>query len=134
MEIRTCEEFVIAELGKAQLEVELLDKENAELLREVGALKEELAKRDTPIERHIAAEGRKKTMNDVMYVRCTSAEGRDGEALSFEQWCLEAMGYYSKAREKEYGMGKEGFIRYFEPELRVEYEKRLAELSGDDAE
>lgn len=133
MEITTCEQYVVAELFKAQREIALLNEENAGLRQEIGDLNAELAKRDTPIERHIAAEGRSKTLGEVMYVRCTSVR-RGDETLTFEQWCNDAMGWYTEACEKLYGMGEEGFIRYFEPELRAEYDARIAELRGDDAE
>lgn len=133
MELRTCEEYVIAELGRAQLEIELLNKENADLRQDIGRLEGELAKRDTPIERHIAAEGRMKTLCEVAYPTCTPAR-RGNETLTFEQWCNDVMVWYTEMHERRYDMGSDEFMRYFEPELRAAYDMHLEELREDGAE
>ena len=47
--------------------------------------------------------------------------------MPFEDWCIEHVGYSSP----RYGMTKNEFIAYFEPEFRAEYDELAEEWKAE---
>ena len=50
-----------------------------------------------------------------------------GKLMPFEDWCIEHVGYSSL----RYGMTKNEFIAYFEPEFRTEYDELAEEWKAE---
>ena len=112
MEIKTCEQYVLAQLFDQQDENDMLSRE--------------LKHRDERID---AAHGSamqqaiRKAGRDALMSHCTgyACEVTDGE--TFEDWCLENVCKYYLPE----GISVLAFIKEFEPELRAKYDKQAAE-------
>lgn len=119
MEIKTCEQYVIAVLFNLQKrndrlnrKLEHRDKRIDEL---AGQIEDIEAVHDSPMQKAIRKAGR-----DALMIRCTgcACEVTDGE--TFEEWCL-------KDVRKCYlpdGISVFAFIKEFEPELRAKYDEQ----------
>lgn len=124
MEIKTCEQYVLDQLEQARAERDWLRgkleqaQDEAEELR--GKLMERGKRDASKVEQAIRKEGRAKLYRDGTGYRTSVSSG--GKLMPFEDWCIEHVGY-SVTR---YGMTKNEFIAYFEPEFRAEYDE-LAE-------
>lgn len=115
MEIKTCEQYVLAELEDANERIYELSRALEEAEREIARLREQGKQGKT--EQAIAAAARKS-----LFISCfNSYESTKG--LEFRDWCLESL--YSHLLPK--GVSKLDFIEAFEPEFREEYDERLAE-------
>lgn len=127
MGIMNCEQYVLGELEKAQVTIDKLARENDRLQAQCELLESQLNATD-PHEDEVRSLGRKEIVKKAAYTT-TPAEG-DGEAKSFEEWCLDAVGKYNLPK----GWRRREFIDYFEPELRGFYDERVKELGEDEEE
>lgn len=120
MEIRTCEQYVLAALAEAQRRIEWLERENGGLKARVAELEAE----PSGVERLMMDAERGIAFHNLFSPG--SAVGDDGLAVPFEQWCLSSLWQFRVPN----GVGKMDVVRRFEPELRAAYEERLAEEEG----
>lgn len=127
MEIMNCEQYVLGELEEAQAAINKLEQENDRLQAQIEILEGQLDAKD-PREDEVRSLGRKEIVKRAVYTT-TSVEG-DGEAKSFEEWCLNAVNKYNLPK----GWKRREFIDYFEPELREFYNKRVKELEEAEEE
>ena len=122
MEIKTCEQYVLAQLYEQQDENDRIMAENDHLRSDVdelaGQVKTIEAFHDSPMQEAIRKAGR-----DALMSHCTgyACEVTDGE--TFEDWCLENVRKYYLPE----GISVLAFIKEFEPELRAKYDKQAAE-------
>lgn len=113
MEIKTCEQYVLAQLFDQQDENDMLNRElkhRDERIDELaGQMKTIEAVHDSPMQEAIRKAGR-----DALMSHCTgyACEVADGE--TFEDWCLENVRKYYLPE----GISVLAFIKEFEPELR----------------
>lgn len=126
MEIKTCEQYVLAQLFDQQDENDMLNRElkyRDERIDELaGQMKTIEAVHDSPMQEAIRKAGR-----DALMSHCTgyACEVTDGE--TFEDWCLENVRKYYLPE----GISVLAFIKEFEPELRAKYDKQAAERAND---
>mgnify|MGYP002524851563 CR=1 FL=1 len=126
MEIKTCEQYVLAQLYEQQDENDRIMAENARLRKEVDELNETIrtieAAHDSAMQEAIRKAGRKE-----LYDKCTgygsSVKDEDG-VMAFGDWCVDNMRKYNLPN----GITVLDFIKEFEPELREEYDERVAEV------
>lgn len=126
MEIKTCEQYVLAQLFDQQDENDRVMAENDHLRSDVDELAGQIrtieAFHDSPIQQAIVEEGRRALLD-----RCTgyapSVKYND-EVMPFDDWCLENVRKYNLPGN----ITRLAFIKEFEPELRDEYDKRVAEV------
>lgn len=125
MEIKTREQYVLAQLFDQQDENDRIMAENDHLRSDVdelaGQVKTIEAFHESPIQQAIVEEGRRALLD-----RCTGyapSVKHDGEVVPFDEWCLENVRKYSLPGN----ITRLAFIKEFEPELREEYDKRVAE-------
>ena len=129
MEIKTCEQYVLDQLEQARAERDWLRgkleqaQDEAEELR--GKLMERGERDASKVEQAIRKEGRAKLYRDGTDYRTSVSSG--GSLISFEDWCMEHVGYLSQ----RCGMTKAEFIAYFEPEFREEYDELVNEWKED---
>lgn len=122
MEIKTCEQYVLAQLFDQQDENDMLKRElkhRDERIDELaGQMKTIEVVHDSPMQEAIRKAGR-----DALMSHCTgyACEVTDGE--TFEDWCLENVRKYYLPE----GISVLAFIKEFEPELRAKYDKQAAE-------
>lgn len=125
MEIKTCEQYVLAQLFDQQDENDRIMAENDHLRSDVdelaGQVKTIEAFHESPIQQAVVEEGRRALLD-----RCTGyapSVKHDGEVVPFDEWCLENVRKYSLPGN----ITRLAFIKEFEPELREDYDKRVAE-------
>ena len=129
MEIKTCEQYVLSELDKAQLEIELLNKENAELLKRIKELEAQLEEAQnseaSELDAMVVKAGRSKLFNEG----CNTYEDvMDGDELRcFVDWRSEATSKYSIPK----GWKRQKLMEYFEPEYLALYRKKVDELNEE---
>lgn len=121
--IRTCEQYVLAELSEARQEIERLERENGELKARVA----ELEAPPTKVERRL-----EKRARGLLLEHCFSFADavEDGEPVPFDDWCVKSILDFRLPS----GVGKAALARFFEPELKDAYEEQLAdELLDEEA-
>lgn len=126
MEIKTCEQYVPAQLFEQQDENDRIMAENDRLRKDVAELGETIkaieAAHVTAMQEAIRKAGRKE-----LYDKCTgygaSVKDEDG-VMAFDDWCVDNVRKYSLPD----GITVLDFIKEFESELRQEYDKRVAEV------
>ena len=129
MEIKTCEQYVLDQLEQALAERDWLRgkleqaQDEAEELR--GKLMERGERDASKVEQAIRNEGRAKLYRGGTSYRTSVSSG--DSLTSFEDWCMEHVGYPSQ----RCGMTKAEFIAYFEPEFRAEYEELAEEWKAE---
>lgn len=130
MEIRTCEQFVLAVLKNKSREIERLEKKLASAIAERDAMKtkaddleRELGREPGTIEAAVIKVGRQNLFHDCTYATVTDVKNRDGETIPFRVWCEEAMRDYGRPK----GVSVSEFIEFFEPEFREAYDGKLAD-------
>ena len=126
MEIKTCEQYVLAQLYEQQDENDRIMAENDRLRGEVADLEAEIkaieAVHDSTMQEAIRKAGRK-----ALYDKCTcyGPSVKDGDGvMAFDDWCVDNVRRYSLPD----GVTTLDFIAEFEPELRNEYDQRVAEV------
>lgn len=123
MEIRTCEQYVLAELEAAQDENARLAQENERLQAQCEILERQLGAEPSRLEAYVTAYGRKKLFKDLTY-SSESVRDSSGETVPFRVWCEESMRDYGRPK----WLSTAEFIEFFEPEFRKEYDEKLAEV------
>lgn len=122
MEIKTCEQYVLAQLFEQQDENDRIMAENDRLRREVDELNEAIRANGSAMQRAIREAGRRE-----LYSKCTGyatgVEGSDG-VKEFGDWCVDNVRSYNLPK----GVSALDFIREFEPELREDYDERVTEV------
>lgn len=129
MEIKTCEQYVLDQLMCTENEVYSLRASNNDMKARCAKLEAELKARDerdaSKVEQAILKEGRAKLYrNGTGYRTSVSSSGK---LMPFEDWCIEHVGYSTQ----RYGMTKNEFIAYFEPEFRAEYDELAEEWKAE---
>lgn len=128
--IRTCEQYVLAELAEARQEIERLERENGELKARVAELEARVAELEAPptkVERRL-----EKRARGLLLEHCFSFADavEDGEPVPFDDWCVKSILDFRLPS----GIGKAALARFFEPELKDAYEEQLAdELLDEEA-
>ena len=115
MEIKTCEQYVLAELEDAGERIYELSCALEDAEREIAKLREQSKQSQT--EQAIAAAGRRH------FFKACFRNYVDTRDIEFRDWCLEST--YSHLLPK--GVSKLDFIEAFENEFREQYEELLAE-------
>lgn len=123
MEIKTCEQYVLAQLLEQQDENDRVEAENRRLREEVRELRAAAEESEaSPMQRAIRETGRKE-----LFSRCSGyspdAKGADGEAKPFGDWCVDDVRGYRMPN----GVTVLGFIEEFGPELRERYDTLLSD-------
>lgn len=130
MEIKTCEQYVLSELEAKSREVESLEEQlrqaviernNAKLRAE--ELERKLNAEPGALEANVIKEGRERVFDRCTYATVTDAFGDDGKPYQFRVWCEECMKDYGRPK----GVSADEFIRFFEPEFRAIYDRKLKE-------
>lgn len=132
MEIRTCEQFVLAVLENKSREVESLEKKLSQAIAERDAMKSKadelerkLGEEPNTMEAAVIKTGRQNLFHDCTYATVTDVKNRDGEVIPFRVWCEEAMRDYGRPK----GVSVSEFIKFFEPEFREAYEEKMPEVT-----
>lgn len=132
MEIKTCEQYVLAELEAKRREAESLEKKLADTIAErdamkakADALERKLGEEPNTMEAAVIKTGRQNLFHDCTYATVTDIKNRDGEVIPFRVWCEEAMRDYGRPK----GVSVSEFIEFFEPEFRKEYEEKMPEVT-----
>lgn len=133
MEIRTCEQYVLAELDYEQRRNERLVAENNKLAKQLDAMtkraksyKETIDRPKTPIEA-LADE----VMREEMLTRFSYADATDvkslynGKLLDFDEWCHQAV----RLKQLPYDISEETLIRFMRDDLKAIYDKEVAECT-----
>ncbi len=119
MNIKTCEQYVLAELKKANERIYELDCALEDAEREIAELRERCQPKQ--VDQIIAAAGRKSLFKACFINYVDTKNGND--RIPFKDWCLEST--YTHLLPK--GLSKFDFVERFEPEFREEYDEKLAE-------
>ena len=132
MEIKTCEQYVLAELDYEQRRNGRLQAENNRLAKRLDAMtkraksyKETIDRPMTPIE---ALADR--VMREEMLVRFSYADVTDvrnaltGQTLGFDEWCRNAM----RLRRVPSDISDEEIIEFMRADLKAIYDEKAASL------
>ena len=133
MEMKTCEQYVLAELDYEQRRNGRLEAENNKLAKQLDAMakraksyKETIDRPKTPIE--ALAD---KVMREEMLVRFSYADvtgvrnALTGQVLGFDEWCREAM----RLRRVPSDISDEEIIEFMRADLKGIYDEKAAALS-----
>lgn len=129
MEIRTCEQYVLAELDYKQRRNERLVEENSELAKQLDAMtkvaksyKETIDRPKTPIEELADRVMHEAMLARFFYADVTSARNAlTGQALGFDEWCREAM----RLRREPDDIGDEEIIAFLHDDLKAIYDEKV---------
>lgn len=126
MEIKTCEQYVLAQLYEQQDENDRIMAENDRLRKEAdelaGQIKTIEAFHGSTMQEAIREAGRKE-----IYSKGTGygVEVEDGDGIkAFDDWCVENVRKYGLPK----GVTVLDFIKEFAVELREDYDKLVAEV------
>lgn len=132
MEMRTCEQYVLAELDYEQRRNGRLEAENNRLAKQLDAMtkraksyKETINRPKTPIE--ALAD---KIMREEMLIRFSYAEVTDvksafsGKLFDFDEWCHQAM----RLKPLPNDISEETLIRFMRDDLKAIYDEKAAAL------
>lgn len=132
MEIKTCEQYVLAELEAKRREAESLEKKLEDAIAErdamkakADALERKLGEKPNTMEAAVIKTGRQNLFHDCTYATVTDVKNSHGEVIPFRVWCEEAMRDYGRPK----GVSVSEFIEFFEPEFRKEYEEKIPEVT-----
>lgn len=124
MEIRTCEQYVLAELDRLKTENELYELDKKRLYDAI----EELRRPTGVLDSYVMEYGRARLFDDLTYSG-TDVRDEDGLPIPFRTWCEE--------RVRELGrpgwLGVAEFVEYFEPEFREQYDAAVASSAAAEA-
>lgn len=124
MDVTTCEQYVLAELEAALAANERLAQENERLQAQLQIL--EANARPSRTEAYVIEAGRRSVFDSLTYAGVTDAIGEDGQPIPFDAWCEDSMRDYARPK----WLSTAEFVRFFEPEFRRAYEKRLEEAGS----
>ena len=129
MEIKTCEQYVLAQLFEQQDENERILAESRAMREALDEARRELADMDdrlnSAMARAIRDAGRKAILGEATDGETYRARVKDykGDIVPYEAWVVEAIKY----EEVPSNVSLADFLYTFEPELRALYAKRLNE-------
>lgn len=130
MEIKTCEQYVLSELEAKSREVESLEEQLNQAVKErdnmklrADELERKLNAEPGKLEAHVIKEGRERVFDSCTYANVTDAFDDDGKPQQFRIWCEDSVKDYGRPK----GVSVDEFIRFFEPEFRAIYDSKLKE-------
>ena len=132
MEIKTCEQYVLAELDYEQRRNGRLQAENNRLAKRLDAMtkraksyKETIDRPKTPIEALADEVMREGMLDRFFYADVTGVrDSLTGQALGFEEWCREAM----RLSCLPSGISGEEIIEFMRADLKAIYDEKVAAL------
>ncbi len=132
MEIKTCEQYVLAELDYEQRRNGRLQAENNRLAKRLDAMtkraksyKEAIDRPKTPIEALADRVMREGMLTRFSYADVTGVmNALTGQVLGFDEWCREAM----RLRSEPDGIGDEEIIEFMRDDLKAIYDEKVASL------
>ncbi len=133
MEIKTCEQYVLAELDYEQRRNGRLQAENNRLAKRLDAMtkraksyKEAIDRPKTPIEALADRVMREEMLDRFFYAGVTGVRNAlTGQTLGFDEWCREAM----RLRSEPDGIGDEEIVAFLHDDLKAVYDEKAAALS-----
>lgn len=133
MEIKTCEQYVLAELDYEQRRNGRLEAENNKLAKQLDAMakraksyKEAIDRPKTPIEVLADRVMREEMLTRFFYAGVTGVRNSlTGQTLGFDEWCREAM----KLRSEPDGIDDEEIVAFLHDDLKAVYDEKAAALS-----
>lgn len=132
MEMRTCEQYVLAELDYEQRRNGRLEAENNKLAKQLDAMtkraksyRETIDRPKTPIEALADRVMREEMLVRFSYADVTSVRNAlTGQVLGFDEWCREAM----RLRCAPDGISYEEIIEFMRADLKAIYDEKAAAL------
>ena len=132
MEIKTCEQYVLAELDYEQRRNGRLQAENNRLAKRLDAMtkraksyKETIDRPKTPIEALADEAMREEMLTRFFYAGVTGVRNAlTGQVLGFDEWCREAMRPRSAADD----ISDEEIIEFMRDDLKAIYDEKVAAL------
>lgn len=132
MEIKTCEQYVLAELDYEQRRNGRLEAENSKLAKQLDAMtkraksyKETIDRPKTPIEALADEAMRERMLTRFFYADVTGVRNSfTGQVLGFDAWCREAM----RLRSAPGDISDEEIIEFMRADLKAIYDEKVASL------
>lgn len=132
MEIKTCEQYVLAELDYEQRRNGRLEAGNNKLAKQLDAMakraksyKEAIDRPKTPIEALADKVMREGMLLRFFYADVTGVRNTlTGQVLGFDEWCREAM----RPRSAPDGISGEEIIEFMRADLKAIYDEKVASL------
>ena len=132
MEIKTCEQYVLAELDYEQRRNGRLQAENNRLAKRLDAMtkraksyKEAIDRPKTPIEALADRVMREGMLDRFFYAGVTGVRNTlTGQVLGFDEWCREAM----RPRSAPGDISDEEIIEFMRADLKAIYDEKVAAL------
>ena len=132
MEIKTCEQYVLAELDYEQRRNGRLQAENNRLAKRLDAMtkraksyKETIDRPKTPIEALADEAMRERMLDRFFYADITDVrDSLTGQTLGFEEWCREAVKPWRASDD----IGDEEIIEFMRDDLKAIYDEKVASL------
>lgn len=132
MEIKTCEQYVLAELDYEQRRNGRLEAENNKLAKQLDAMtkraksyKETIDRPKTPIEALADEAMRERMLTRFFYAGVTGVRNAlTGQVLGFDEWCHEAMRLRSAADD----ISDEEIIEFMRDDLKAIYDEKVSAL------
>lgn len=133
MEIKTCEQYVLAELDYEQRRNGRLEAENNRLAKRLDAMtkraksyKETIDRPKTPIEALADKVMREEMLVRFSYANVTGVRNSlTGQVLGFDEWCREAM----RLKRVPSDISDEEIIEFMRADLKAVYDEKAAALS-----
>ena len=133
MEIKTCEQYVLAELDYEQRRNGRLEAENNRLAKRLDAMtkraksyKETIDRPMTPIEALADRVMREEMLVRFSYANVTGVRNSlTGQVLGFDEWCRNAM----RLRRVPSDISDEEIIEFMRADLKAVYDEKAAALS-----
>lgn len=132
MEIKTCEQYVLAELDYEQRRNGRLEAENSKLAKQLDAMtkraksyKETIDRPKTPIEALADEVMHEGMLRRFFYAGVTGVRSAlTGQVLGFDEWCREAM----RLRSAPGDISDEEIIEFMRADLKAIYDEKVASL------
>lgn len=132
MEIKTCEQYVLAELDYEQRRNGRLQAENNKLAKQLDAMtkraksyRETIDRPKTPIEALADEAMRERMLTRFFYAGVTGVRNAlTGQVLGFDEWCHEAM----RPRNTPGDISDEEVIEFLRADLKAIYDEKVAAL------
>lgn len=133
MEIKTCEQYVLAELDYEQRRNGRLEAENNKLAKQLDAMtkraksyKEAIDRPKTPIEALADRVMREGMLDRFFYADVTGVRNSlTGQVLGFDEWCRNAM----RLMRVPSDISDEEIVEFMRADLKAIYDEKAAALS-----
>ncbi len=133
MEIKTCEQYVLAELDYEQRRNGRLEAENNKLAKQLDAMtkraksyKEAIDRPKTPIEALADRVMREGMLDRFSYADVTGVrDSLTGQVLGFDEWCRNAM----RLMRVPSDISDEEIVEFMRADLKAIYDEKAAALS-----